>query len=46
MDIGMYIEEDEKRQKRRLFLAGRVILWVIMIGISVFLASRSLIILG
>lgn len=46
MDIGMYIDEDEKREKRRLLQAGRVIIWVIMIGISIFLASQSLIISG
>ena len=46
MDIGMYIDDEEKREKRRLLLAGRVIIWVIMIGVSIFLASQSLIISG
>ncbi len=39
MEIEM---DDENREKKRLLAAGRFLLWALMIGISAFLASRSL----
>ncbi|MCM1136090.1 MAG: hypothetical protein NC400_11000 [Clostridium sp.] len=38
-----YIDGEGNREKRPLLKAGEIILWALMIGVSVFLASRSLI---
>ena len=40
-DADEYLD-DENREKKRLLAAGRFLLWALMIGISAFLASRSL----
>lgn len=40
MDIWM--NQDEERGRKRLLAAGKAVLWVLMILVSVFLASRSL----
>ncbi len=40
----MYVDgRKEERDKKRLIKAGKILLWAAMIGVSVFLASRSLI---
>lgn len=39
IDIEM---DDGDREKKRLLAACRFLLWALMIGVSVFLASRSL----
>lgn len=43
-EIRMDIElnQDENREGKRLLAAGKCVLWVLMILVSVFLASRSL----
>lgn len=40
MDIEM--NQDEERGRKRLLAAGKAVLWVLMILVSAFLASRSL----
>lgn len=46
MHTVMYIDGEEKREKKRLRTAGAFIIWVILIGVSLFLASRSLALAG
>lgn len=44
MDTVMYVDgRKDDRDRKRLIKAGKILLWAVMIGISVFLASRSLI---
>lgn len=43
MEMELYIDREENKEKKYLLRAAKIILWVSMIGISVFLASRSLI---
>lgn len=38
----IYMDEERRKEKKRLQLAGSIVAWAFMIGISVFLASRSL----
>lgn len=40
----IYIDEEKKKEKKCLQIAGSILIWIIMIGVSVFLASRSLVI--
>ncbi len=40
------IEDETKKERQKLFKAGRFVLWALMIGISIFLASQSLVITG
>ena len=40
LDIEM--NQDEERGRKRLLAAGKAVLWVLMILVSAFLASRSL----
>ncbi|GFI47351.1 hypothetical protein IMSAGC019_02675 [Lachnospiraceae bacterium] len=46
MYTGSYIDEDAKRERQKVLKACRFILWVLMIGVSIFLASQSLVITG
>lgn len=38
----IYIDEEKRKEKKRLQIAGSILIWIVMIGLSVFLASRSL----
>lgn len=42
----MYIDNEHRTEKKRLMRTGGIILWVLMIGVSIFLASQSLIVAG
>lgn len=42
MEMELYIDGEENREKKSLWKICGIILWVLMIVISVFLASRSL----
>lgn len=46
MQMRMYIDGEEKREKRRFRAVGGIILWILMIGVSIVLASRSLMLIG
>lgn len=46
MQMRIYIDEEEKKEKRRLRRVGGIILWILMIGVSIILASRSLVLMG
>lgn len=46
MQMRIYIDEEEKKEKRRLRTVGGIILWILMIGVSIILASRSLVLMG
>lgn len=46
MQMRMYTDGEEKREKRRLRAVGGIILWILMIGVSIVLASRSLMLIG
>ena len=43
MQMEIEWNDDENREKKRIKAAARFLLWALMIGISAFLASRSLI---
>ncbi len=38
----IYIDEESRKEKKRLRVAGGILIWAVMIGVSVFFASRSL----
>lgn len=42
MYTEMYIGREEKSDKKKLLKAGSIILWLAMIGITVFFTFRSL----
>lgn len=44
MDMYMYIDEEKRKEKKRLQVAGSILVWGIMIIVAAFLASRSLLI--
>ena len=44
MHMDMYIDEEKIKEKKRLQVAGSILIWGIMIIVAAFLASRSLII--
>lgn len=46
MRTDMYIDKEHRTEKERLLKTGGIILWVLMIGVSIFLASQSLILAG
>lgn len=46
MYTDFFIEDETKRERQKLLKAGRFVLWVLMIGISIFFASQSLALTG
>ena len=42
----MYIDREKRTEKERLLKTGGIILWVLMIGVSIILASQSLVAAG
>lgn len=42
MYTEMYVGREEKSDMKKLLKAGGVILWIVMIGITVFFTFRSL----
>lgn len=46
MQREMYIDVESKKEKGRLWTIGGILLWGLMIGVSIILASQSLIIAG
>ena len=44
MDMYIYIDEEKLKEKKRLRVAGSILIWIILIGVSVFFASRALMI--
>ena len=43
MRTEMYIDREKRTEKERLLKTGGIILWVLMIGVSIILASQSLV---
>lgn len=43
MHADMYIDDERRREKKRLRIAGSIFIWGVMIVVAAFLASRSLI---
>lgn len=43
MHMEMYIDEEKRKEKKRLQMAGSILIWGIMIVVAAFLASRSLV---
>lgn len=46
MQNEMYIDAESKREKGRLWTIGGILLWGLMIGVSIVLASQSLVVAG
>ena len=46
MRTEMYIDREKRTEKERLLKTGGIILWVLMIGVSIILASQSLVAAG
>lgn len=46
MRTEMYIDREKRTEKERLLRTGGIILWVLMIGVSIILASQSLAAVG
>ena len=46
MRTEMYIDREHRTEKERLLKTGGIILWVLMIGVSIILASQSLVAAG
>lgn len=44
MQIDMYIDGEEQQEKKRLLKAGGIILWIVLIGVSMILASQAMVI--
>lgn len=44
--MNMYIDGNEKREKKRLLTAGSTIIWIVMVGLALFIASQSLVVAG
>lgn len=42
----MYIREDGKNKRKRMLKAGGIILWVLMIGVTMFFTFQSVVIPG
>ena len=46
MRTEMYMDREKRTEKERLLKTGGIILWVLMIGVSIILASQSLVAAG
>lgn len=46
MQRKMYIDVEDNRENGRLRIIGGIILWGLMIGVSIVLASKSLALAG
>ncbi|MBD5458142.1 MAG: hypothetical protein HDR27_06165 [Lachnospiraceae bacterium] len=44
MHTEMYIGGEEKNKRKRMLKAGGMILWVLMIGVTLFLTYQSVVI--
>lgn len=44
MHTEMYISGEEKNKRKRMLKAGGMILWVLMIGVTLFLTYQSVVI--
>jgi len=44
MDTEMYISGEEKNKRKRMLKTGGIILWVLMIGLTMFLTFQSVVI--
>lgn len=44
MHMDMYIDEEKMKEKKRLQVAGSILIWGLLIIVAAFLASRSLVI--
>ncbi len=46
MRMEIYVDGEKRTERERLLRAGGIILWALMIALSIFLASRSLVVEG
>ena len=46
MSIEIYIRRERKNKRKKMLKAGGIILWVLMIGVTMFFTFQSVVITG
>lgn len=44
MQINMYVDGEEKKEMKRILKASGIVLWAVLIGVSIILASQAVLV--